>query len=133
MQMAIYALVPEQGDGAAKYLNTEQLLRSLGLTGKLVGFRYAIYMIERVAEDPEQIRLITKCLYRDTAKHFNATPSTVERAVRTLIQISWLHGDHAILDELAGFHLTERPSNTEFIDIMAGYLRNNKEYGNCEW
>lgn len=104
-------------------INTEAVLRSLGLTGKLTGFHYTIYMVDKVAEDPGRLRLITKCLYCDTAKCFRTTPSCVERACRTLIQSVWIRGNRTTLNGLAGYSLTQRPTNSEFIDMLAAYIR----------
>lgn len=36
-------------------LDTERLLRLLGLSGKLSGFYYTVYMLEQVREKPECI------------------------------------------------------------------------------
>ena len=43
--------------------NAERLLRRLGVTGKLSGFRYAVYMVEQVRDQPDNVLLITKRLY----------------------------------------------------------------------
>ena len=40
-------------------LTAERLLRSLSVTGKLLGFHYTAYMIEQVAVDPARVHLIT--------------------------------------------------------------------------
>ena len=105
-------------------LNAERLLRRLGVTGKLTGFHYAIYMIEQVREQPETIRLITKRLYSQTAVHFQTTPNCVERNLRTLIQSCWNQLDHDFLNVIAGTQLRQPPTNAQFIDMMAAYLRN---------
>ena len=48
-------------------LDAERLLRLLGVSGKLSGFYFAVYMLERVQEKPEYVLLITKRLYRQSA------------------------------------------------------------------
>jgi len=67
-------------------LDAERLLRLLGLSGKLSGFYYTVYMLEQVREKPECILLITKRLYRQTAQHFHTSSGCVERNLRTLVQ-----------------------------------------------
>ena len=104
-------------------MDAEQLLRGLGATGKLKGFYQAVYMIEQASENPAAATLITKRLYPETAKHFNATPSTVERNLRTVIRACWNWPDHTFLEEVAGTHLYRQPTNREFLDIAAAYLR----------
>ncbi len=105
----------------------ERVLRGLGVTGNLYGFRLAVYMIERVQEDPEAVRLITKCLYRDTAKHFNTTDKRVERNMRTLVRHCWENPDHELLDQVAGYHLTHSPTNAAFLDMVGSFLRRLEE------
>ena len=66
-------------------LDAERLLRLLGVSGKLSGFYFAVYMLERVQEKPEYVLLITKRLYKQTAQQFRTTSNCVERNLRSLI------------------------------------------------
>lgn len=106
-----------------KPMDAERLLRGLGVTGKLVGFRYTMFMVEQVLEDTNRILLITKRLYPDTGRHFGVSAISVERAVRILIRTCWERNDHSFLEHIAGTTLEHIPSNSEFIDMLAGYLR----------
>ena len=122
--MPLVYYVPEyEKDAAQAPLDAERLLRLLGVTGKLSGFRYAAYMIEQVRDQPDNVLLITKRLYKQTADHFGTSPSCVERNLRTLIQNCWSHLDHDFLNVIAGTQLMYPPTNSQFIDIMAAYLR----------
>ena len=94
--MPLVYYVPEyERDASQTPLDAERLLRLLGVSGKLTGFRYAVYMVEQVRDQPENMLLITKRLYMQTAEHFNTTPSCVERNLRTLIQSCWSYPDHS--------------------------------------
>lgn len=104
-------------------MDAEQLLRSLGATGNLKGFAYALYMIEQVRNDPQAGTLITKRLYPETANHFNVTAETVERNLRTVIRACWNQPDREMLEKVAGTHLHRKPTNSEFVDMTAAYLR----------
>lgn len=122
--MPLVYYVPEyEKDAAQAPLDAERLLRLLGVTGKLSGFRYAVYMIEQVRDQPDNVLLITKRLYKQTADHFDTSPSCVERNLRILIQNCWSHLDHDFLNVIAGTQLMYPPTNSQFIDIMAAYLR----------
>lgn len=101
----------------------ELLLRRLGVRRDLVGFGYTVYMSMQVAANPGSLQLITKRLYRETARQFHTTSIAVERAVRTVIGDCWKLRDHNLLDTLAGRHLTRSPSNSVSVDLVAGYLR----------
>ena len=125
--MAKYLIISEEeANNMKEKFTAEQLLRRLGVTGRLEGFRSTISLVEQVAEDPAALQLITKRLYPDTARQFGITPSALERSVRTLIRFCWEREDHAFLDRMAGCHVEQRPSNTEFIDILANYIRQGR-------
>ena len=104
-------------------MNTEQLLRNLGATGNLKGFRYAVHMIELVEQDPSAATRVTKYLYPETAKYFNVSPGVVERNLRTVIHICWSRGNREFFDEVAGTRLTYHPTNGMFLDMAAAFLR----------
>ena len=110
-------------DAANASQKAELLLRRLGVRRNLVGFDYTVYMSVQVAANPSSLQLITKRLYRETAKQFHTASIAVERAVRTVIGDCWKLEDHSLLDTLAGRRLTRSPSNSVFIDLVAGYLR----------
>ena len=106
-------------------LDAERLLRLLGVSGKLSGFYFAVYMLEQVQEKPEYVLLITKRLYRQTAQHFHTSSDCVERNLRTLVQACWRQPDHGLLERIAGHPLSQPPTNTQFIDMLAAYLRSS--------
>ncbi len=104
-------------------LDAERLLRLLGVSGKLSGFHFAVYMLEQVQEKPERVLLITKRLYNRTAQYFHTTTNCVERNLRTLIQACWRQPDHSLLERIAGHPLSQPPTNAQFIDMGAAFLR----------
>ncbi len=108
-------------------MDAELLLRNLGVAGNLKGFRYAVYMIGLTEEDPDAVTLLSKYLYPETARRFHVTTASVERNLRTLIQVCWTRGNRTFLDEVAGTHLTIQPTNGMFLDMAAGFLRRKKK------
>ena len=85
--------IPEQDTEAMqKPMDAERLLRCLGASGKLAGFPCAAYMVEQVREDPERIRLITKRLYRETARKFRISGAAGNS--RTEVSWSTLRDEH---------------------------------------
>lgn len=105
--------------------SAEDLLRRLGFSGKLRGFRYLAAAIAQTVVDPDRIFLVTKSLYPDIAKEFQTTASKVERTMRHSIHRFWEHGGCEALDQVANIHLTKRPTNSELIDFLADYIRRN--------
>lgn len=104
-------------------LDAERLLRLLGVSGKLSGFHFAVYMLEQVQEKPEYVLLITKRLYSQTAQYFHTTTNCVERNLRTLVQACWRQPNHSLLERIAGHPLSQPPTNAQFIDMVAAFLR----------
>lgn len=115
-----YVYLPDKQGGIP--ITADQLLRSIGASGRYTGFDYAVYMIEQVVDSQESIRLITKRLYPEAARHFGVKPHSVEHALWTLISACWTHGDRDALNEIAVRPLIQAPSNAEFIDMMAAYI-----------
>lgn len=62
--MPIYLFADKQHSGEIEIsMTVDCLLRSIGGTRTLVGFRYAEFMIERALQNPDEVQLITKRLY----------------------------------------------------------------------
>lgn len=118
-----YIYVPEKVSAEAT-LTVDRLLRSLGASRRLIGFDYTVYMVNQLVSEHESIRLITKRLYPETAKHFGVTTHSVERALRTLINSCWLYGDRSSMCKIAGRELDAPPSNASFLDMLAAYIKN---------
>ena len=71
------------------------------------------------------INAVTKVLYPAVAKHFNTTPSRVERAIRHAIEVAWDRGDLATLQKYFGYTVSNtkgKPTNSEFIAMIADRL-----------
>lgn len=108
-------------------MGAEQLLRKLGATGNLKGFRYAVHMIELAIENPDAVLHLNKDLYSVAAKRFHVSVSSVDRNLRTIVHVCWKRGNRTFLDEIAGVHLVIQPTNGMFLDIAASYLRREKK------
>ena len=100
-----------------------RLLRSIGASGRLVGFHYTVYIVYTILQKPDEYFWITKCAYPETARYFKVSPSSVEHAIRTLIASVWNRRNHSGLNRVAGIELEKPPTNSEFVDMLAAYLR----------
>lgn len=110
----------------------ELQLRSLCMTGKYIGLPYLISAVCRVVIDPEKISYLTKVLYREVAKEFGTTSAGVERAIRTAITANWDRGGREALNQLIGRQLVERPTNCEYIDMLAAHIRITTRFAQAE-
>ena len=103
--------------------NIEVTLRKLNIPGNLHGMWYLLYAIKRTVKDPLYIRYITKSVYVDAAKFYRSTPSRVERAMRFAIRTCWCSDGKKEFEQMTGYHLPKCPTNSEFIDLVAFYIR----------
>ncbi len=104
-------------------INAERLLRSLGVSGRLVGFKFLVFIAEKLVENPDEWQWLTKGVYPDTGKRFDVDSRSVERGIRGVIKACWEREDRKTLDYVAGVHLEKRPTNAEFIDMLVAFLR----------
>lgn len=102
----------------------EVTLRRIGMQGTLHGMWYLVYAISRTVEDPLYVRYITKSIYVDAAKFYGSTPSRIERAMRFAIRSCWSKSSgKKEFEQMTGYHLLKCPTNSEFIDLVACYIR----------
>lgn len=109
-----------------------QILLDIGMRPNLNGFIYIAYSLELIRENPELLEHITKGLYIDLAKHFRTTPSSVERAMRHAVTVTWLRGDRLFLKHIfASIIHSENyiPSNTVFLAGLYHYLEGDLPFG----
>ena len=69
---------------------------------------------------------ITKDIYPYLARKYRSTPTNIEHDIRTMVNVCW-EGNKKLLDEIAGYPLEYKPTNSEFIDMLAYYLREIEE------
>ena len=94
-------------------------LRSLGIGGKYHGFRYLAMGVALVIENQDRLLNATKEIYEPIADRYRTTWYAVERNMRTALKVCWAYGNRALLFEIAGYELVTRPTNVEFLDIVA--------------
>lgn len=99
------------------------LFRRLGVNNSYVGFRYTAYGVARAALEPDLIVYISKGLYVEIAAHYQTSVECVERNIQTVVRVVWEHGDRALLSEMFGRDLVNKPRNGAFIDALAQYLK----------
>ncbi len=102
----------------------EYLIRSLGIGSTYRGYRYLNYGIQLCLKDEDYLLSISKLLYPQIAKHYNASCYSVERDIRTVVKVCWERGNKQLLQEIALRPLCTRPPSGEFLDILTAHLRN---------
>ena len=102
------------------------ILLELGAPDHLVGHPYVIRAILLVVGDQLYINHITFGLYPQLAVEFETTPARVERAIRHLIEVTWVRGDIDVLDKYFGNTISAsrgKPTNGEFIARIANVVK----------
>ena len=101
----------------------ERLIRTLGIGATYRGYRYLCYGISLCLADEEYLLSISKLLYPMIAKEFNTTLSSVERDIRTVVQVCWDRGNKALLQDISLHPLYNKPTAGEFLDIIVAYIQ----------
>lgn len=100
-------------------------MRNIGISPAKIGYDYIREAIVMTFVDRNVLSQITKVLYPDIAEKFHATPSKVEKAIRTAIETAWSSGNWENIKELFGYSANreKRPSNSEFIAMITDQIR----------
>lgn len=101
-------------------------IRKLGATSKYKEYYFVAEAIRMTMEFQERPMKITKDIYPKLAKKFKSKPSNIEHDIRTIVNVCW-ENHRERLEEIAGYPLEYRPTNSEFVDMIAFYLGDEKE------
>lgn len=102
--------------------DVEVILRRLGVGATYRGFRITVSTVEYIFEMDCQNCIYLKDVYNEMAKRFDMSYGSIERNVRTVVDVVWRNPDHTLLDEIAMEHLTRKPNAGKFIDILVYYI-----------
>ncbi len=98
-----------------------RLIRRLGATSKYKGYYFVAEAVKISMESQECPLRITKDIYPCLAKKFKSTPMNIEHDIRTVVNVCWSVNKN-YMDHIAGYHLIYKPTNSEFVDMLAYYL-----------
>lgn len=117
-----------EGRTVLKMKEIQYLIRSLGIGGNYQGYRYLTHAIYLCLEDEDYLLSVSKLLYPEIARNFHATPSSVERNLRTVVNVCWERGNRDLLKSISLYPLLSKPTTGEFLDIITGYLKQETIY-----
>lgn len=103
----------------------KELFKKLGIAPNIRGYHYLLEAILFVYEKKIKYLFKSTDLYKDIAKKYNDTYTSVERAMRTAIESGYLKGDLNLYDKLFGYTISKikgKPTNTEFIFTLVEEL-----------
>ena len=102
------------------------MIHEIGVPAHIKGYQYLRDAIMMCVEDMDMLNSITKILYPEIAKHYQTTPSRVERAIRHAIEVAWSRGKMDTIDALFGYTIHNgkgKPTNSEFIALISDRIR----------
>lgn len=102
------------------------IMLDIGVPAHLKGYFYLRDAIMLSGRDMAVVGSVTKLLYPAIAKRFHTTDQKVERAIRSVIEVSWSRGNTNTFQEVFGYSpLTgrARPTNSEYIARIADKVR----------
>lgn len=97
-------------------------LRELGVGGNYIAQQRAVVAIQLAIEDEDRLLYVTRDIYLPVAQICGCKWTAVERNLRTVVQRVW-RINPAGLARMAGYPLSEPPTASDFIEILAHYLR----------
>ena len=103
-----------------------EILLELGAPDHLLGHSYVVQGILLVIHDRMYINNITFGLYPQLAARFDTTAARVERAIRHLIEVTWMRGNWGVLNHYFGSTVNPdkgKPTNGEFIARIANVVK----------
>ena len=97
------------------------LIRELGATSKYKGYYFVAEAVMLTMAYKEEHTKITKDVYPNLARKFKSSPMNIEHDIRTVVNVCW-KSNREKLEKIAGCSLDYRPTNSEFVDMLAYYL-----------
>lgn len=108
-------------------MTVEELLRSLGIPGNYVGFKQLVLATQLAVEDEDRILNMYNSIYETVAKEFGSSPKNVEKNIRMVIHSAWeKQYSRNQFSMLAGYPYMERPTASEFLDVVSNYSRKHR-------
>ncbi len=106
------------------YTKVTEMLHDLGVPAHLNGYGYIRDAVCMVIENPSWINKMTKMVYPKLGEKYEKSATSIEKAIRTAVEISWSRGKVDILEEIFGFTVDiqkGKPTNTEYIAMLADH------------
>lgn len=102
-----------------------ETLRVLGGTHNYLGYRHVEMAVLLVLEDEDRLESVVKDVYMAVADQCGCNWNAVERNIRTLVHRAWKINAKKIV-EMAGYPMAASPTASEFIEIVANYVRRSQ-------
>ena len=105
-------------------LTISNILKGLGISANLKGYRYMVYGIELMMRDISLMDT-TMLLYQIVGKAFGVSKTQAEKAIRNAIEKGWSRADADLVKKVFGCSVSAnkiKPTNSEFLATVVDYL-----------
>jgi two-component system response regulator (stage 0 sporulation protein A) len=103
-----------------------QAIQQICMPAHVKGYNYVRHAIKLCVESPAYVNAITKQLYPAIARSYAVSSESVERDIRTAIDLAWTRGSTDGFSKYFGYnnHVRKRrPTNAEFIARISDEIR----------
>ena len=104
-----------------------KVLWDMNIPPTYLGAHYLAYAELLVLEDQNRLTMVTKWLYPEIASHYQTSWKSVERNIRPVISICWNQDRGGQMARPLGLFLSEKPSPTGLIQLLAHHLLTQPE------
>ena len=104
----------------------KNILHQLGIGKSYKGYDYILHAMNMLLRDESLLDCVTKVLYMDIAEAYHTSSTCVERNIRKVIEVIWNRNreNMELIISIFGIrHLSTKPSNKEFLDLLYEYIR----------
>lgn len=99
-----------------------RLLMELGITSRYTGYCYVVDAVSICMSSPDSISWVTKEVYPVLARRYRVSTACVEQNIRFIVEMIW-EKRRSQMELIAGTELEKRPTNKQFLTLMASYLK----------
>lgn len=98
-------------------------IRQFRISSKYKGYPIIVDAIEMYIVNNGKTVQITKDIYPILAQKYNMSLSSVERDIRTIVEVCW-QNDKCSVEEILGYKTNKCPSNSIFLDAISYHILN---------
>ena len=100
----------------------QDTLRELGIGKNYISQKRTVVAIQLALEDEDRLLRVKKGIYIPAAEICNCTWNAVERNIRMVVKKAWKVNRVGLI-KMARYPLSEPPTASEFIEIMAYHIQ----------
>ena len=101
-----------------------KIIRQFRVTSKYKGYLLIIDATQFYTD--KDFVQITKDVYPALAQKYHTSTASVERNIRTVVEICW-QNDRKAVQDIIGYDITRCPSNSEFLEAIAYSMSEHKK------